>query len=180
MTDSLVRDSFTRLALVAALALAPGCASKTYLAKDFGKAEKAAEEASPTGGSSLDQRRENMTRMYKDLGHFRTSLRDSQERGDRTTTNALGLFIGSYMEMHLDPLLDGEWQSRHAELWGLDADLRLAKADVLIRLNDKSRASKTLDEVAQRYKGREDMLVHYPMGSESSLGQALKLLREGV
>ncbi len=144
-----MRDSLVRLALVvAALAVVPGCGSKTYLAKDFGHAEKSAEEASPTGGPSLDQRRENMTRMYKDLVHFRTSLRDSQERGDRTTSNALGLFI--------------------------------EKADVLMRMNDTSRAAKTLDEIASRYKGRDDMLVHYPMGSESPLGKAIKLLRDGV
>ena len=89
-----------------------------------------------------------MQRMYKDLVHFRTALRDAQERGDRSTVNALGFFMESYMNMHLDPLLDGEWQSRHPELWGLDADLRLAKADVLIRMNDTSRAKKTLDEIA--------------------------------
>ena len=172
--------SLVRLALCAALAAALGCGSKTYLAKDFGRPEKSAEEASPTGGPTLDQRRENMTRMYKDLVHFRTSLRDSQERGDRTTTNALALFINSYMEMHLDPLLGGEWQSRHPELAGLDADLRLAKADVLIRMKDTSRASKTLEELSARYKGRDDMLVHYPMGSESPLGKAIKLLRDGV
>lgn len=173
-------DSLLRLVLVVALAVTLGCASKTYLAKDFGKAEKSAEETAPTGGPTLDQRRENMQRMYKDLVHFRTSLRDAEERGDRTTTNALALFIGSYMEMHLDPMLDGEWQSRHPELWGMDADLRLAKADVLIRMNETSRAKKTLDEIASRYKGRDDMLVHYPLGSESPLGKAIKLLRERV
>jgi hypothetical protein len=173
-------QSLRRLALCCALALLPGCASKTFLPHDFGKGEKSAEENAPTGGPSLDQRRENMTRMYKDLVHFRTSLRDAQQRGDRSTTNALGLFIDSYMNMHLDPLLDGEWQSRHPELWGLDADLRLAKADVLIRMNDTSRAKKTLDEVAARYKGRDDMLVHYPLGSESPLGKAIKLLRDSA
>ncbi len=175
-----MNDSLLRLALAAALAVTLGCGSKTYLSKDFAKTEKSAEEASPTGGPTLDQRRENMQRMYKDLVHFRTSLRDAEERGDRTTTNALALFIGSYMEMHLDPLLDGEWQSRHPELWGLDADLRLAKADVLIRLNETTRAKKTIDEVTARYKGRDDMLVHYPLGSESPLGKAIKLLRDGV
>jgi hypothetical protein len=172
--------SWVRLAGFALLAVTLGCGSKTYLAKDFGRAEKSAEETAPLGGPSLDQRRENMTRMYKDLVHFRTSLRDSQERGDRTTTNALAFFIGSYMNMHLDPLLDGEWQSRHPELWGLDADLRLAKADVLIRMNDTGRAQKTLDELSTRYKGRDDMLVHYPLGSESPLGKAIKLLRDRV
>ena len=174
MTRSLVR-----LGLCFALAAGSlGCGSKTYLPKSFGQPEKSAEENAPLGGPSLDQRRENMTRMWKDLVHFQTALRDSQERSDRTTTNALAFFIGSYMNMHLDPLLDGEWQSRHPELWGLDADLRLAKADVLIRMNDGSRAKKTLDEIVSRYKGRDDMLVHYPLGSESPLGKALKLLRE--
>jgi len=173
-------DSLVRLTLIAALSLTFGCASKTFLSKDFGRAEKTAEEAAPLGGPSLDQRRENMTRMYKDLVHFQISLRDSQVRGDRTTTNALAFFIGSYMNMHLDPMLAGEWQSRHPELWGLDADLRLAKADVLIRMHDTSRASKTIEELAARYKGRDDMLVHYPLGSESPLGKALKLLRESV
>jgi hypothetical protein len=172
--------SLARLALCVALAATLGCGSKTYLPKSFGQPEKSAEEAAPLGGPSLDQRRENMARMYRDLVNFQVSLRDSQERGDRTTTNALAFFIGSYMNMHLDPLLDGEWQSRHPELWGLDADLRLAKCDVLIRMKDTSRASKTLDEIAARYKGRDDMLVHYPLGSESPLGKALKLLRDRV
>ncbi|HTO71872.1 MAG TPA: hypothetical protein VMR31_18565 [Myxococcota bacterium] len=169
-----------RIGLLAAVSLSLACGSKTFLPKDFVKPEKSAEENAPTGGPTLDQRRENMTRMYKDLVHFRTSLRDAQQRGDRSTTNALALFIDSYMSMHLDPLLDGEWQSRHPELWGLDADLRLAKADVLIRMNDTSRAKKTLDEVAARYKGRDDMLVHYPLGSESPLGKAIKLLRDSA
>jgi hypothetical protein len=175
-----MRQSLRRVTLLALVALLPACGSKTYLSKDFARNDKSAEENAPTGGPTLDQRRENMTRMYKDLVHFRTSLRDAQQRGDRATTNALGLFIDSYMNMHLDPLLDGEWQSRHPELWGLDADLRLAKADVLIKMNDTSRAKKTLDEVAARYKGRDDMLVHYPLGSESPLGKAIKLLRDSA
>jgi len=173
-------QSLARITAFALLAAMLACGSKTYLPKDFVRAEKSAEENGPVAGPTLDQRRENMTRMYKDLVHFRTSLRDAQERGDRATTNALAFFIDSYMNMHLDPLLDGEWQSRHPELWGLDADLRLAKADVLVRMHDTGRAVKTLDELAARYKGRDDMLVHYPLGSESPLGKAIKLLRDSA
>jgi hypothetical protein len=167
-------------ACLAFAALSFACASDTYLPKDFGKAEKSAEEAGPLNGPSLDQRRENMTRMYKDLVHYRTAIRDAQERGDRSTTNALQFFVEAYMNMHLDPLLNGEWQSRHPELWGLDADLRLAKADVLMRMHENGRAAKTLEEITARYKGREDMLVHYPLGSESTLGKAMKLLKDGA
>ena len=166
------------LALVACAALA-ACAPKSYKPIEFGSTEKAAEEASPLGGASLDQRRENMTRMYKDLVHFRTSLNDAEERGDRTTSVALGYFIDAYIGMHLDPMLAGEWQSRHPELWGMDADLRLAKAEVLVHMHDRGRADDVLDEIATRYAGREDMLVHYPIGSQSPLGKAVALIRAG-
>jgi hypothetical protein len=47
-------------------------------------------------------------------------------------------------------------------------------------MKDTGRASKTLDEIVARYKGRDDMLVHYPLGSESPLGKAIQLLRDRV
>ena len=160
-------------------ALVSACAPSTYKPIEFGSTEKPAEEAGPIGGASLDQRRENMTRMYKDLVHFRTSLNDAEKRGDRTTTVALGYFIDAYIGMHLDPMLSGEWQSRHPELWGMDADLRLAKAEVLVHMHDRGRADEVLDELSTRYAGREDMLVHYPIGSQSPLGKAMALIRAG-
>ncbi len=166
------------LACVACASLA-GCAIKTYKPIEFGSTEKPAEEASPLGGASLDQRRENMTRMYKDLVHFRTSLDDAEQRGDRTTAVALGYFVDAYIGMHLDPMLAGEWQSRHPELWGMDADLRLAKAEVLVHMHERGRANDVLDELGSRYAGREDMLVHYPIGSQSPLGKAVSLIRAG-
>ena len=153
------------------------CASSGYRPVEFGSTEKSAEEASPLGGASLDQRRENMARMYKDLVHFCTSLDDAEERGDRTTAVALGYFVDAYIGMHLDPMLTGEWQSRHPELWGMDADLRLVKADVLVRMHERSRANDVLEELGTRYAGREDMLVHYPIGSQSPLGKAMSMIR---
>ncbi len=166
------------LACACAAALT-ACAPSAYKPIEFGSTEKSAEEAGPIGGASLDQRRENMTRMYKDLVHFRTSLDDAEQRGDRTTSVALGYFIDAYIGMHLDPMLAGEWQSRHPELWGMDADLRLAKAEVLVHMHDRGRANDVLDELNTRYAGREDMLVHYPIGSQSPLGKAVALIRAG-
>jgi hypothetical protein len=166
------------LAGLCAAALA-GCAPSTYKPIEFGSTEKSAEEAGPTGGASLEQRRVNLARMYKDLVHFRTSLADAEQRGDRPTMVALGYFIDAYIGMHLDPMLSGEWQSRHPELWGMDADLRLAKAEVLVHMHDRGRADEVLDELQTRYAGREDMLVHYPIGSQSSLGKAMALIRAG-
>jgi hypothetical protein len=34
-----------------------------------------------------------------------------------------------------------------------------------------------LDETAHRYAGREDMLVGYPLGGQSRLGDALEAIR---
>lgn len=155
------------------------CASTGYKPVDFGTTEKTAEETAPLGGASLDHRRENMGRMYSDLMQFRTALDDAEQRGDRTTTVALSHFVDAYIGMHLDPMLAGEWQSRHPELWGVDADLRLAKAQVLKRMHERSRAKDVLEEIGTRYAGREDMLVHYPPGSQSPLGKAVQLIRDG-
>jgi hypothetical protein len=119
-----------------------------------------------------------MERMHKDLVHFRKALDHARKRGDDAAEGQLAYFVGAYMNMHLDPLLGGEWQSRHPELFGLDADLRVAKADVLMRMRERGQANDVLDEVSERYAGREDMLVHYPIGGQSPLGKAVKLLRE--
>jgi hypothetical protein len=173
MSSSTLRTILTALGCAALTA----CAPSSYKPIEFGSTEKPAEEASPLGGASLDQRRENMARMFKDLVHFRTSLDDAEQRGDRTTAVALGYFVDAYIGMHLDPMLAGEWQSRHPELWGMDADLRLAKAEVLVHMHQRGRANDVLDEIGTRYAGREDMLVHYPIGSQSPLGKAVILLR---
>jgi hypothetical protein len=146
--------------------------------RSFAATEKPAEEAGPLGGPSLSQRRETMERMYKDLVHFRTAIEHADERGDDAAAGQLAYFVGAYINMHLDPLLAGEWQSRHPELFGLDADLRIAKADVFMRMNERGQASDVLDEVEKRYSGRADMLVHYPVGGQNPLGKAVKLLRE--
>jgi hypothetical protein len=166
------------IAGVACFVLA-ACVSSANRPVDFGSTEKAAEETAPLGGASLDLRRENMARMYEDLMHFRTALDDAEQRGDRTTQVALHHFVDAYIGMHLDPMLAGEWQSRHPELWGVDADLRLAKAQVLARMRERARANAVLDEVGTRYAGREDMLVHYPPGNQSPLGKAVQLIRDG-
>jgi hypothetical protein len=154
------------------------CSSGGGGPRNFGATEKSAEEAGPLGGPSLSQRRETMERMYKDLVHFRTAIDHAGLRGDDAAEGQLAYFVGAYVSMHLDPILDGEWQSRHPELFGLDADLRIAKADVLMRMGERGQANGVLDEVSKRYAGRADMLVHYPVGRQTPLGKAVTLLRE--
>jgi hypothetical protein len=60
----------------------------------------------------------------------------------------------------------------------LDAGLRLGKAEVLIWMRQQRRAQQTIDELLKRFEGRENMLVEYPIGGQSTLEQALERLRE--
>ena len=76
-----------------------------------------------------------------------------------------------------DPLLAGEWQSRHPELNAIDANVRFAKAELLIQLGETRRAQAVMDEIERRFHGREDMLVDYPFGDHRALGEGLELLR---
>ena len=75
-------------------------------------------------------------------------------------------------------LLSGEWQSRHPELTALDANLRFAKAELLVALRMPRRAQAVMDEIEVRFQGREDMLVDYPFGEQRSLGEGLQMLRD--
>jgi hypothetical protein len=54
-----------------------------------------------------------------------------------------------------------------------------ARQGVGARAHAPAAAPTTLDEIETRYAGREDMLVHYPIGGQSPLGKAVQLLRNG-
>ena len=60
----------------------------------------------------------------------------------------------------------------------LDANLRLAKADVLVRMHETRRAQSTIDEIRKRFSGRESLLVEYPIGGQTTLKQALQSLED--
>jgi hypothetical protein len=169
----------TALALaLAALALS-GCLPRRIAPADFAGATTSAEEAAPVGGAALHQRRELLARMYRDLVHLRESFDGIEQRGDREATAQLGRFAGAYIFLHLDPLLRPEWQSQHPELGALDASLRLAEVDVLLGMGEDGLARRVLDDVTRRFAGREDMLVDWPVGAQSPLGDAVKRLRAG-
>ena len=154
-----------------------GCASTPGIPDDSW-VETAAEESAPLGGEALAMMKREMERAHRDMLHFRTTLGSLRERKDRSGSIQLSKFVDAYMGLHLGPLLRSEWQSRHPELMALDANLRLATAEVLIQLRDPRRAQQVLDEIATRFVGRESMLVEYPVGTQSTLGDALRSLRE--
>jgi len=164
-----------RFALAAALLL--GCASPPAVPDSFG-VPSAAEESTPLGGEALALRRRDMQRAHRDMASFYATLESLHYRRERSGLILFNRFLDAYMGTHLDHLLSAEWQSRHPELMALDANLRLAKADVLIQMRETRRAQQVMDELARRYAGRETMLVEYPIGGQTTLEEALRILRE--
>ena len=164
-----------RLVLVCA-ALFAACASNELPPLVPLYAESAAEESSPLGGEQLAPRKHEMQSAYRDMIHFHTTLEGLNQRRDQNAFILFRGFLDEYMGVHLDRLLRSEWQSRHPELMALDANLRLIKADVLIRMHAPRRIQQVIDEVRVRFEGRGDMLVDYPVGSQGTLEEALEIL----
>lgn len=166
------------LALAAAAALALACASTPRAPSDLLPETSAAEASSPLGGEALVQRKSEMRRAHGDMVHFTRTLESLRHRDDKNGMVLFSKFLDAYLGMHVDPLLAGEWQSRHPELTALDANLRFAKAELLIRLRMPRRAQDVMDQIEERFQGREDMLVDYPFGTQRPLGEGLLLLVE--
>jgi hypothetical protein len=172
------RRRFTWL-LAGALAFGTACASPPGIEEREIFPEDAAGAADvPLGGTALLQRKRELARAHGDLTHFIATLESLRHRRDRNGAILFSRFIDAYMGTHLDPMLRGEWQSRHPELLGLDANLRVAKAQVFVALRDPRRVQVVLDDLAARYAGRESMLVEFPIGGQSTLAEALALLRK--
>lgn len=154
------------------------CASAPGLPPEMLAEDTALEENTPLGGNALTQRRRDLERAQRDMAHFQATLSSLQQRGDRSGQILLSGFLDAYMGTYLDPLLRGEWQSRHAELAAVDAGLRLVKAELLMHMRETRRMQRELDEIARRFEGRGDMLVAYPAGRQLPLREALELLRQ--
>lgn len=137
-----------------------------------------AEETAPLAGAALEQRKQQMVRAQRDLSHFQTTLESLYYRDDRDGLRRMARFADNYLTTHVDRLLAHEWQSRQPEVAVIDANLRLAKADVLLRMDQNERAGHVLDELDRRFGRRGDMLIEHPLGTQRTLGEALKLLRD--
>lgn len=137
----------------------------------------AIEESAPLGGNALAQRIQEMERAHRDMVHFHATLRSLRYRDERESMDVLGRFLHAYMGLHVDPLLRPEWQSSHAELMGLDANLRFAKANLLLQLREQPSVLDMVEEITDRFRGREDILVDYPIGTQNRLAKALEILR---
>ena len=100
------------------------------------------------------------------------------DRKDSRSVAMLDGFLDEYMTEYLDGLLRPEWQSSHPEVMALDANLRFMKAELLAQMRYTRRVQESIDDIRERFVGREDMLVEYPVGEQRALGEALDLLRD--
>jgi len=166
------------LLLAGCAALAQGCMSDERIADDWVAKANAREASAPLGGEALAQRRLELDRSYRDLGHFLATLDSLNRRKDRNGQFMFAEFAEFYVGKHVIPMLEPEWQSRHPELAQLDVNARFAVVALWTRLGASSSAGHMLDEIERRYKGRSEMLVGYPIGGESTLRDAVKHLRE--
>jgi hypothetical protein len=170
------RISLCGWALASALAALLGCASD-----DGGRpsldldAELPKDVNTPLGGVSLSQRRMELSRAQGDMVHFVATLDSLQLRRDQNGQVLFKGFVDEYLGTHVDPMLATDMHSKQPELAGLDATIRLLEAEMLTKLRSPARAQKTIDELETLYKGREDMLVDWPIGKKTTLEKAMRL-----
>ena len=168
--------SLCGLVLVGALAALLGCASDDGARPSLDlDAELPKDVNTPLGGVSLSQRRLELVRTQADMGHFLATLDSLQLRRDQNGQVLFKGFVDEYLGTHVDPMLKTDMHSKQPELAGLDATIRLLEAEMLTKLRSPARAQKTIDELERLYKGREDMLVDWPIGKKTTLEKAMRL-----
>lgn len=160
--------------VLASLACAPGL----EVPDDFLVEPTAIGESRPLGGESLAQRKAELQRAHRDMLHFYQTLDSLRHRKDRNGYILFSAFCDEYIGTHLNPLLRATWQSDHPELTGYDANLRFIKAAVLLQMRETRRAQQVIDSIVERFGGRGDILVDYPIGEQSTLNEALELLAQ--
>lgn len=154
-----------------------GCASHDGPKGVEADQQQALEETS-LNGEALSQRRTDLMRAWRDLVHLDTTMRALTDRNDSPSIVLLDNFISEYMSKHLDPLLHPEWQSSHPEVMALDANLRFMKAQLLANMRYPRKVQDSIEDIENRFEGRESMLIEYPVGQQRSLGEALEMLRD--
>lgn len=169
-----------KMAMAAPLLLAlqlAGCAAKDGPEGAEADQQAALEETS-LNGEALSQRRTDLMRAWRDLVHLDETMRGLTDRNDSPSVVLLDNFIAEYMGKHLDPLLKPEWQSSHPEVMALDANLRFMKAQLLANMRYPRKVQEAIEDLEDRFEGRESMLVEYPVGEQRALGEALEMLRD--
>ena len=136
------------------------------------------EPTAPLGGENLAVRKQEIRRAFADLVHFQETLETLRRRRDGNGMALFRQFTRNYLDDHLQPILDSDWQSEHPELLGVDANIRLVQAEIYMLMGKPGEMQDVLDDIEDRFKGRETMLVNYPIGEQSTLQEALDHLSD--
>ena len=174
--DSRLRRLARWAPLCAAVALLAACVGPPGPDQLLEPGGPGLDEATPLGGASLDQRRSELERAHQDLIRFRDTYQTLRARRDRGGQQQFKTFLEDYLQSHLDPLLRAEWISDHPELLGLDANIRLYQAELFMLMGDRHRMERVVEQLEERFAEREDLLVDYPAGRQSTLREALDIL----
>lgn len=173
MTRRLVRFVSPALAL-ALLVGVPGCAPME-MAKPPDSVE--IEPGPPLSGEALQQRKRELRRAMRDAVHIGATLESLRQRrggGDYV----FEAYVYRYLGEHVDPLLASSTASEDPGLATLAASVHLVKAELLVEMGERSRVGRVVSEIQRRFAGRDTMLVEYPIGSQTTLRDALEFLRE--
>jgi predicted polyphosphate/ATP-dependent NAD kinase len=65
---------------------------------------------------------------------------------------------------------------RELSSMALDVSLRISEAELYVQMRDTARAQQVIDDVSNRYRGREGMLVQMPNGTQMTVGEAIESL----
>ena len=165
-----------RMLMAAALAGAlGGCASYVPVPLEDVESTRISK---PLGGETLAEIHREMQRTHDDLVRHLKTLDSMNLRGDDDGFVLFKTFFYGYMDDHVEPLLAKDWTSHHPALGGLDAGIRFVAIEVLSKLDSPHRAEALIDDVKLRFRGREDLMVDYPVGKRSKLDKALELVED--
>lgn len=164
--------------LLGATALLVGCVQQTTVPlDDFNPESIAVHETEALGGAALMQRKQEMQRAVRDVAAFHKTMEGMIARRDTGSVRIFADFLDRYMGKHLEPMLKPEWQSKHPELVDLDVTLRIQMTSMLVQMRKPKQVERSLLDIMTRYRGRESTLIDYPLGEQSSLGEAIASLR---
>ena len=135
------------------------------------------DRSAPMGGYALAERQREMRRASQDLVNFHATLVGLRARRDADGHRHFKKFVATYMAEHLDPIIAVEWQSEHPALAGIDANLRVSKAALLVQMGEPYRVQPVIDELARRFLGRNRVLVTYPSGEQVTIKRAIEILQ---
>lgn len=171
-----IRPTLGKILCALMMAQLVGCAAGMDPVDEASNVERLDE--APLGGEALAQRRMDLARAWRDLLHFDATMQSLVDRRDSRSVALLDGYLAQYMEQHLDPMLRPAWQSTHPEVMALDANLRFMKAQILADMRYTRKVQASIEDIEVRFRGREGMLVEYPIGEQRPLGEALDLLAE--